>query len=79
METGREYKNLKPFIQKAEEYLVSISLLNQKESINYVRNKFNKEILNNYYYIGSLNKKCKKAIKCKVFYNKIFNGQFIEN
>ncbi len=42
-------------------------------------NKFNKEILNNYYYIGSLNKKCKKLLKCKVFYNKIFNGQFIEN
>ena len=41
METGREYKNLKTFYTKAEEYLVSISLLNQKESINYVRNKFN--------------------------------------
>ena len=65
METCREYKNLKTFYTKAEEYLVSISLLNQKESINYVRNKFNKEILNNYYYIGSLNKKCKKLLNAR--------------
>ena len=65
METGREYKNLKTFYTKAEEYLVSISLLNQKESINHVRNKFNKEILNNYYYIGCLNKECKKLLNAR--------------